>query len=459
MRCFLAALGLVAAGLAGCVRDYYEVEMRSDGKAIQRTLTCWREEAGNQPKIVPVSQEQVNRLRQVYKSEPQVEDGKYVFRGKFVGTMPADVGGAGTFTRFASPLGDVTVYLERFRGEDDLEAALARRRGAADELADLVLGWLRAELGSQPGWDRLEKFLDRDFRADLKNLAIYSWTAQAAGDKPEATAEFVARIGQYLYERQYFTPEQLPELLRAAQGPDPQSLLRLVQRHLARRMGIGPDQPVPACLEFLSGPDRASASWSEYLRTTPVFGKRLEAWKQDKRREPGAEPPKPEDMTGEILVTAFAHLDVFSGGDSLSVKFQSSERPLETNGAWDESAGAVQWSASLRERRALPVVCFALWTSADGKFQEDHFGKVVVKGRELAQYVMWYRGLTPEEILEWDRLISGCQPWQDLAKRIGNFRFSHEPPPDTQEPDEATPSLADLPKRLILEDIGEGRRP
>lgn len=209
MRWFSACLSLGMCGLllAGCDRDRYEIEMKADGDALQRKVTCWRDSDDKQQSLPPET------LDQIGKSYPKREKSgmKEVFTGRFSGATPEDVGGKGSFTRFTSPLGSAAAYVERFRGDDDLDGRFDRARRAADQLSDLIAGWLTAELGKEPGFDRLKTWLDGDLRKDLRNLSALSGTCQvvASVDK-ESAKEFFVRAAQYLAERGYFAPQDIP---------------------------------------------------------------------------------------------------------------------------------------------------------------------------------------------------------------------------------------------------------
>ena len=113
---------------------------------------------------------------------------------------------------------------------------------------------------------------------------------------------------------------------------------------------------------------------------------------------------------------------------------------------------------SLASSRALPAVCFASWSDPDRAFQEKHFGKTVLSGGELAEYVIWYRLLKPEEANEWDRFVNGLKPGPDLKAAVEAFRFSTDPKPDPKKPKEHVASLADTPRRLIVEWPGSKRQ-
>jgi len=38
----------------------------------------------------------------------------------------------------------------------------------------LIIGWSRMELGRERNYERLRRFLDKDFRNDVKNLSLYA---------------------------------------------------------------------------------------------------------------------------------------------------------------------------------------------------------------------------------------------------------------------------------------------
>ncbi len=62
---------------------------------------------------------------------PVIRSLSTVFAGTFRKQTPADVGGAGRYSYFPNEMGNAWVYIERFRGDDDLENRLNQRRAAA----------------------------------------------------------------------------------------------------------------------------------------------------------------------------------------------------------------------------------------------------------------------------------------------------------------------------------------
>ncbi len=450
---FCTVLTLTVA-LAGCEHDHFLIEVRPDGQAFQRKLTCWHVSSEGGKDTSPLAKEKLDRIGKLYQRSETIEGGqKHVFTGRFTAKTPADVGGAGSYTHFTSPLGSTSSYIERFRGNDDLEAELAKRRAAADKLTELTIGWFQSEMGRGPEVDRLKKFLDKDLRRDLKNIAIYGWTAEAADNyKPDLEAEFLLRIGHYLCERGYLSPEDLPKLLPAVMDDDPTPLLRHLQRLLGGKMGVPAGRPLPESLEFLSDPDRVAASWEKYVRTTDLFKKYVEQWKEERKTNPDAAEPTPEDLLIDLVGELVFEFRIFDEDDVVELKLHSGQKPYATNGQWDEEADAVDWSEkALRPNAPLPVFCFALWSQPDREFQKTHFGKVLLGDWELAEYVVWYRGLGRKQADEWDRFIAGRKPGGDLKQSLVAFRFSSDPKPDPKKPDDKPASRADTPRRLILD--------
>ncbi len=453
-RWALCMVIMIAAAVAGCEHDHFVVEVTPEGDGFQRKLTCWHVSGEGGKDVRPLAKEKLAVIGKLYETSEAIEGGKkHVFTGRFTDKTPADVGGAGSYTHFASPLGSTSCYIERFRGNDDLEAELATRRAAADKLADLAIGWFESELGQEPGFDRLKTFLDNDLRRDLKNLAVYGWTAEAVqGYKSETEAEFLVRVAHYLCDRGYLSPQDLPRLVRAAWwGDDPAPLLEHVRRFVAAKMGVRAEEPAPASLAFLGDLKRFTASWERYLRTTELFKKRVEKWEQERKTDPLASAPTPDDVLLDLACQLALRFRMFEEDDVVELKLHCGQEPYETNGRWDQQAAAICWSNTLRPGAPLPVFCFALWSRPDRGFQEAHFGKVLLEGEDLAEYVVWYCGLNSEEAREWDQLIAGCEPDGDLRPAIKRFRFSSEPWPNPNKLEKGPASLADTPRGLILD--------
>jgi hypothetical protein len=458
MRCSaLGSMAILTIVLAGCDYDCYETEIRPDGAALQRRLTCWQVKVkDNHEQIAPLSAEKLARIGKLYptRQSPPGEK-KQVFCGEFTGSTPADVGGAGRYAHFAFSLGSASWYVERFRGDDDPESRLTRRRRAANQLADLVVGWMAAEAGRDPNFARLRQFLDRDLRRDLENIGVYGWIGgmetQGAND---AKSEFFVRVAFYLCERGYFAPQDIPSLTRSAES-DGRALFAYVQRFFARKMGVADDQPIPASLAFLADPERLTNSLDKFVRSTRLFQERVERWKAASKDHSDAKEQTPRGLLLDLAFGAVAGTDfqltLRGPRDRLELKLFCGEKPYSTNGRWDEMRSAVTWSKGLASDETLPVVCFALWSSPNRAFQEQHLGRVALTDAKLAQYAVWREALKPEEAVEWERFLASLKPGAALNASLQGFGFSGDPKPRPDNPDKQLSSLADLPRRLILE--------
>jgi len=459
----LLAIGL----LTGCEHDEYVVEITPKGDSFERKLTCWHvggpttPEEQTEPNITPLSQDKLERLEQVYGEGRWSKDGKKrVFIGTFKAQTPTDVGGSGTYTRYTSSLGQTVIYAERFRGDDDLAAQLARRHAAADQLVDLLIGWFRAEIGKEPDFVKLHDFLDTNLRQDLKNMVLYAWTDDAVARCGEnAEGEFAARALQYLRERGYLSAKNLPRLVRVMSNAEeqPEAMLSMITRVLATKMGVPEDKPVPECLAFLADPQRVEASFEAYVRTTDLYKKALEEWEQDESKEPGAKPPEPRDVVGELVFGQFFPLYVFASPDKVQVRLVCGTEPFDTNGKWDADTGGVTWEHTLATDRSLPAFSYAAWSEPNAETQTKRFGRVILTDQKLAEYVVWYQGLSPAEAAIWDAFLAKCEPNEQLRKRIEAFRFPNDPPLDSDEANEKPTSLADTARDLILKGLEADR--
>lgn len=459
--CRLAVLAALAIG--GCETNRYEIKMTPADDGVQRELTFWRERTvDNKPQVVAFPADELAKLAAAYGADvPARAAGKHTLAGLFAGELPDDVGGRGSYMHWNTSLGSSTAYVERIRGNDDLLADVETRHKAADRIADLLIGWLTSELEGEAGFAELRDFMDHGLRRDLKNLSLYSWTYAMSSDRPEeAQAECLLRVGQYFFERSYFTSDQVPELSRAvretARG-EPTRLLGFVQRFAASKLGIAEAQPIPASLGFLSESASLEASINEYLRRTDEFQRLLEEWNREQAENPAAEMPKPNAVLGDLVAAAFLPTVHFGRADRVAVVLAATARPFQTNGQWDEQAGQVHWSEMLpagkAQRTGFPPLLYAVWSTPDAQAQQAHFGRVVLKGSALSEYCLWYHGLSQPESQQWDAFVSSLRPADNLTQRLRAFRFSHEPP--AREDDDQDSLLVATPRELILSALSD----
>jgi len=449
---FHKGLPLVVAALAlllltGCPHNEYIVQLQPHGNTIERTLIFYREDGEDEKTGVPNYQyfdtDELAAITALYPAQSRTNDGKrYTIRGEFTNAMPGDVGGAGTYTNLTTSLGEVGFYVERFRGNDDI-AGMAEERGkAADRVTDLLIGWSKVELGREHGYDSLRHFLDVDFRRDLKNFGEYWWEGQTVNNyNTNGEGEFVVRFGQYLFERGYFTLEELPGLLRSASasGDDPQALLvyHLMQRLVARKMGVPESAPVPASLAFLANDDTMEKSFEKYIAGTDFYRVRLKQWKAEKKKKHDLKPPEIKDVASEVMSAASSGLidfKIFDNAepDHLVVRLSLPSAPDHSNGRWDETRKQVVWDSAIQggtNAVHLPVTCYAGWMRADEAFQKAHIGRVAVTGDKLMQYCLWRSSLDAKRGGEWDAFLADLQPSGGWWRKLDSFRFSGETNP------------------------------
>src|SRR6185295_20380160 len=155
----------------------YTVELKPAARGVERTLTFYRADGSGSndvPNYQGFPSNELAAITQVYPAGAVKADGeRHVAKGEFAGAMPQDVGGAGVYTNYVTSLGESGFYSERFRGNDDMAARTLKQYHAADQLADLAMGWAKQQFGKERGYKKLNRFLDEDLRRDLKNAGHY----------------------------------------------------------------------------------------------------------------------------------------------------------------------------------------------------------------------------------------------------------------------------------------------
>ncbi|MFT5467743.1 MAG: hypothetical protein ACI8UO_002850 [Verrucomicrobiales bacterium] len=450
--------------LTACPHNEYTVIIKPDGDGLNRTLQCQRSEVdeNGKRKVLEFPEDELGALEALYTNhEVDQETQLHTFRGRVATSTPSDVGGAGYFFREETSMGSVSTYTERFRGEDDQWGQFQKRVKSADQFTDLLIGWFESELTEEPGFEQLREFLDQRFRHDLKNLSFLGQILPFGDDDADddAMREYVARIELYLHERGYFSKEEASKLSRVFQGTAGDTeILELVGASIARRMGI-PWIPsvnsLPAALDFLKDEERLAASLESYMLGTEFYRLELEAWKKENSGEPNAEPPNASEMFWELGINTFIDCDsIGTGSDTaeLNVRLELPVTPIATNGEWDEESGAVIWEASIQanESGELPTLCHAAWSVPDEAFQKARFGKVLLTGESLKDYVLWRLGLSASHAEEWEAFLAKLTPGESLIPMLEGFRFSDEEAESESSAREGVTAI-----RMALEDEDE----
>ncbi|QDS85979.1 hypothetical protein EC9_01370 [Rosistilla ulvae] len=427
----VASMTLLAA-CTGCIQTVYKIDLKPEGNEITRTLSV--KETSQNPSSQQQTQqtEELRRIATLY-PEGRAEDreGLPTFVSRFAEQMPTDVGGAGGFTQFDSPLGSVSIYSERFRGNDDLAGSLAARQRAADDLIDLALGWIDFEFSaaqSDPVDDPIDiapikSLIDGELRQDFKNASLLLWMAGQRQSEPSNNSPFF-RLAQYLAERNYFSLQQIPAIARLAQQQNPELFISFAHGLLAQKLTATSPDADTRCLDILKDRSRLEKSIRTYLKGTDEY-KQLVAQQE---QAAGAATPRHVDeaqVIGNKVMAALAP-DLFSRHDHVEVTLHLPLPPESTNGTWDDDTKSVRWSQSIGDS-STPGFVFATWCVPDSEQQTTRFGSVIVRGGELSNYVIWYCGLTPAESKQWDTMLSTIGPDADAVATLQAFRFEGSP--------------------------------
>lgn len=418
--------------VTGCPHNDYTLHLVPHGNQVTRTLDCDTADgtdAQGHPKYDSFNPNELALIRALYPSAGCTEPASNApchFVGNFATKLPGDVGGAGEYLLTTNLLGSVGFYGERFRGNDDLAQMAEQRNAAADQLTDLLLGWTYDRLWRDPLYPQLHRFLDRDFRRDLKNFGNYWWEGQLAnGYQTNFNAEFAFRLGQYLHERGYFHVSEVPSLLAVLQEDDPQMWNRLLTRMVARKIGIADDQPVPVALNYLTN----NASLSAYVARSDAYHQKMRAWEQARRTQPDLKQPTPDDVTGDLL-SHIMPFELFGEPDHLNVDLDLPVAPLQSNGRWDADHQQVHWQTLIETREHpehLPYSCYALWAVPDATFQTSHLGRAALAGQSLLEYTLWRARVNPEVGVAWDAFLSKLKPEPGAIKLIDAYHFPTDP--------------------------------
>jgi hypothetical protein len=427
---------VLIALFVGCETRVYQLHLEAVPGGLQRTLTVWREKQGQNANL-RFKEEELTRLAPLYAEHPSAAgDLRQTFRGTFADRMPADVGGHGTYRTVVTPIGSGHWYLERFRGTTDPDGEYYDRRAAIDRLVDLVVGWFDLQLKDAAHHAAVRRFLNQEFRQDVRNVAFYVWLA-ASDDRPDAvmveTRQEPRRLpdkmiaaAEYLVEHEYVASVSTLAV-GISNASTPADQLRTLRRLIAAKSGLDAakaDEYFP----FLADEATARKSWGEFLRTTPEYATKKKMWKPDPQKPDQVDGPDPLIVL-DALTTQAVTLDIFDDRDELRLTLTVPRAPHETNGDFEGAAaptagGTVTWHKHLHSRRELPTVCFASWTVANERFQTAHFGKVAVDGDALAKFVEYFGRLNPPHQAEFAAHLKALEQGDALRGRARDFHFT-----------------------------------
>ncbi len=439
----LASLVLLTTILCSCEEDEYRIEMRPCAEGLERKLTVARYETNAAEKVYTnVPQGTLAVISKLYPKRLDTSNPKiHSFIGTFTERMPNDVGGAGTYKCLRTPMGSAFLYVERFRGNDQPGETLQETFHSADRLTDTLIGWLKSEFGSYKEFSKLQRFMDQDFRKDIKNLSTYLWLGLNESrhiweddDSQEKTQmEIAARAFQYLFERDYLAMDDLFVIMRTGEQEAFEQLEPPIRKLLTKKVMLADQKFIDDLIVLLTEPERLEKSLRDHFAGTDEYKKRLKEHKKAIRETQASdstpEPPDPLEPLEETL-RGLVQIEISFASDNLHVELWTAQKPVATNGKWEEQQKRLVWSTELTSRDTdstrLPEVCYAVWCEPNEETQEKHFNDTILIGENLLQYCVWYKSLSEDEAAEWDDLVETLGPDEDSFKRLEAFRFSDE---------------------------------
>ncbi|QDV64940.1 hypothetical protein [Crateriforma conspicua] len=424
--CLYAWLALTFVVITGCSRKVYLVDLRPDGDVIHRDITIVHEIDSKRQPLKDIGESELRRLHEAYPDSPlKYTDDGYRFSGDFASAMPQDIGGHGNYQHLATSLGDHFAYLERFRGSVDVADNLQQRYEAFDTWADLIGGWLEQQIDDAECRDKVMHWFNGDFRNDARSLILSLWTAEATNQiVPQTDPTWLATMAiQFLLERDYIRPSDAPRLARLAWPTTAEHASDQLVRCMQRKLELTPQQT--KALQFASDPKAMHRSLESYVRETDAYRDSVTQWRHDHPDAADDQQPTPMGfVTERLLAAASPHL-FGPGSEVAEVHLLLDAPPHWTNGTWQADEGHVFWSLGI-SGSPLPPMAMAAWSVADVSQQTRVLGDVVLRERELSQYVLWYHGLSQSEQTQWDDLLESLSDSDDRDADLARFHFSDE---------------------------------
>jgi hypothetical protein len=433
--CVILLLSAIAVCL-GCEERQYSIVMTPQGDSMERTISF----SNN------LSFEEQQAIANSYPKKVNCN----TFSGTFKVEMPNDVGCAGFYTYLATDMGCTSVYRERFRGNDDIKGQVERIDAFVERLVDFTINWFEFELGSEPNFDQLRTFLDKNVRTDAKNAELYFWLNGVVSEyNPGASDEFQQRIILYLEEKGYIEPGGAEILMQKESGRSEMEVTKLVRDIITREMGYNYRGQDFGKLSFLDNSETIENSMKNYIRSTQRY---RQMWEQAKMEEDDPNLPPPKIDVYEFIDEGNSfpfEINLWASTENIEVCLKCPCKPFRTNGFWQDVNNQVYWSGVLHDKDALPTFCYASWSEPNRDFQLRHFGRVILDNENLAQYCFWGKSIEAGQAEQWNEFISGIDPNMEIEAMVKAFRFTGE----SNEPN--APTLAEVPRSLIINSLSQ----
>jgi hypothetical protein len=419
--------------ITGCDEYEYTIEMTPDGDAIKRTINF----SSNLP------DEQKEAVKKFYRE--QIDDN--TLSGTFRVELPNDVGGAGNYTYFDTSIGSTATYKERFRGDDNLNQHIVDYQMFVDRYIDFIINWLEFELGTEPNFSNLRTFLDKKVRTDTKNFGLYLGFGSIAGRYNSiATDEFQQRAVLYLEERNYINSGQADILMQQGGSVVEEETMNLLRDIVSEKIGCCHGEDDSDKLVFLDSKDNIKKSMIGYIRSTKRY---IQIWEEEKTNKNDKNLPPPDVDVFEFIYDGAPGFSLGNTPYKVNVHLKCPYKPFKTNGQWEDANSRVCWKDFLKSEYDLPTFCYANWSEPNSDFQTRHFGRILLEGKNLAEYCYWEKSIEAGQVRQWNEFLSSIEPNMEISEMVKAFRFTDE----SAEPN--TVSLAIVPCKLILDALSQ----
>ena len=390
----LLLLALLAC--TGCVEDTYRIRVEPTDDGARRSIELKRSVGFEDNKASTMGADEIEAISALYGAGD--EPLRYDYAADFSGLMPADTQGAGFEQRITGPLGTMRVYVERPRGERDIERSLERLWSAQALVIELMLEDVDSRFAGRPWLDELRALIDETIRSELRGIGLELWTAMQVSQprgqnedgtpssrfKSSAMNDAYARIALRLVERGFVAPDEVFST----------GMLGNMEMVAVTRFGKG-------YLARLLGEVAADEIWAEYERAAQM--EQLD-WSDHPRvlawiAEHGGDP----------LSAASGLNGIVANYDQVDIEYVCPVAPLVTNGTWGESDGVIRWwlpvdADPAQTTRPAPTA-FAMVVIPDQDVQLSVIGEVGLNGQDLANHLFWLGTLDEPARQRWRELI------------------------------------------------------
>ena len=431
-----AILALVSVG--GCRNTHLDFDLRPEGEKLRRQFTFSASSGTAADSFEPWDRDSATRIAALYGAEvPEDLAREHQFVSTFGPRLPDETGSSGWYLYWPTQMGSLHTYAELFGDNGDLAADLDASLLVVDRFVETIDLYLRTEFAPHPANERFIAAWNGPVREDLRNATLHAWVGSIS-DAAEFRGDALAiRLAHYFSARGWFDPRELPQLARLVFSlPESDSdwnsdnlrpLASLGLRAVARRAGFGDDDPLPPLLQAAEADILAfSDSLSAFAQDPAATRGLVDRWLQDGGRPEGADSVAPLSAAA-FLNLSLDFMDFGVGNDHLSVRLLLGEEPLATNGRLHDD-GSVSWRQDIGgTANTVPISLYAIWVDPANDYQLSHFGKIVLAGEDLANYALWYNGLTGGEKADWDALLDSLTPESDIDEQLERFRFGDDP--------------------------------